>query len=454
MELFLYILIAVVATMLLMTVVFRSLLRRYSEKKDQGFLRTINHIAKERAEANAILASLSIGVVAYGSDHRLIATNDLAQEMLKFVPDTIDAFLNHYGSENGMRAAFLIRSSEVSGIYERDNRVYQIKCEPRHLDGSANRFAGHVIMIQDVTESTRLEEERRAFVANVSHELKTPLTTIKSYTETLLDWGLEEKPQESVRSDLVRIYEDSLRMESLIADLLLLSSIDSKAHYMNARVLDMGSLCRQITERLRPSAEDKNLDFGCLVLPASALVFGDANSIERIVTNLLVNAIKYTPTGGRVQVSVGNIAEDIYVKVKDSGNGIPAEELPNLFDRFYRVDKTGSRQYGGTGLGLAIAHELTELHHGRLEVESQAGTGSAFTLFLPRADRYLIQIFLRLVNNDQVDDILGKAAAQTLSKTLADSDWEVATGPTADRKHLMHVLEKIGQEVNNKMKII
>ena len=243
-------------------------------------------------------------------------------------------------------------------------------------------------------------------------------------------------------------------MESLIADLLLLSSIDSKAHYMNARVLDMGSLCRQITERLRPSAEDKNLDFGCLVLPASALVFGDANSIERIVTNLLVNAIKYTPTGGRVQVSVGNIAEDIYVKVKDSGNGIPAEELPNLFDRFYRVDKTGSRQYGGTGLGLAIAHELTELHHGRLEVESQAGTGSAFTLFLPRADRYLIQVFLRLVNNDQVDDILGKAAAQTLSKTLADSDWEVATGPTADRKHLRHVLEKIGQEVNNKMKII
>ncbi len=351
-----------------------------------------------------------------------------------------------------MRASFLIRASEVSGIYERENNVYQIKCEPRHLDDSATRFAGHVIMIQDVTESTRLEEERRAFVANVSHELKTPLTTIKSYTETLLDWGLKEKDKQSVQKDLARIYDDSLRMESLIADLLLLSSIDSKAHYMKAKVQDMGSLCRQVTERLRPSAEDKNLQFECMVLPASALVFGDANSVERIITNLLINAIKYTPKRGRIQISVGNIAEDIYIKVKDSGSGIPAQDLPNLFDRFYRVDKTGSRQYGGTGLGLSIAHELTELHHGRLEVESQPGRGSAFTLFLPRADRYLVQTFLRLVNKDEVDDILGKAAAQTLTRILSESDWEVSTGPTADREQLSRVLEKIRQNVNNKVK--
>ncbi|NLC89785.1 MAG: HAMP domain-containing histidine kinase [Clostridiaceae bacterium] len=221
---------------------------------------------------------------------------------------------------------------------------------------------------------------------------------------------------------------------------------------MKAKVQDMGSLCRQVTERLRPSAEDKKLQFECMVLPALALVFGDAGSIERIITNLLVNAIKYTPKGGRVQVSVGNIAEDIYIKVKDSGCGIPAQELPNLFDRFYRVDKTGSRQYGGTGLGLSIAHELTDLHHGRLEVESQPGRGSAFTLFLPRADRYLVQTFLRLVNKDDVDDILGKAAAQTLAQMLSGSDWEVSTGPAADREHLTRVLEKIRQNVNNKVK--
>lgn len=452
MEIFLYIVISVVSTMLVMMLVFRSLMRKYSEKKDQEFLRTVNQIANERAEANAILASLSIGIVAYGSDHRLIATNDLAKEMLGNIPDTIDAFLNQYGSDNGMRASFLIRASEVSGIYERENSVYQLRCEPRHLDDSSSRFAGHVIMIQDVTEATRLEEERRAFVANVSHELKTPLTTIKSYTETLLDWGLKEKDKQAVHKDLSRIYEDSLRMESLIADLLLLSSIDSKAHYMKAKVQDMGSLCRQVTERLRPSAEDKKLQFECMVLPALALVFGDASSIERIITNLLVNAIKYTPKGGRVQVSVGNIAEDIYIKVKDSGCGIPAQELPNLFDRFYRVDKTGSRQYGGTGLGLSIAHELTDLHHGRLEVESQPGRGSAFTLFLPRADRYLVQTFLRLVNKDDVDDILGKAAAQTLAQMLSGSDWEVSTGPAADREHLTRVLEKIRQNVNNKVK--
>ncbi|NLC89218.1 MAG: hypothetical protein GX681_04045, partial [Clostridiaceae bacterium] len=270
MEIFLYIVISVVSTMLVMMLVFRSLMRKFSEKKDQEFLRTVNQIANERAEANAILASLSIGIVAYGSDHRLIATNDLAKEMLGNIPDTIDAFLNQYGSDNGMRASFLIRASEVSGIYERENSVYQLRCEPRHLDDSSSRFAGHVIMIQDVTEATRLEEERRAFVANVSHELKTPLTTIKSYTETLLDWGLKEKDKQAVHKDLSRIYEDSLRMESLIADLLLLSSIDSKAHYMKAKVQDMGSLCRQVTERLRPSAEDKKLQFECMVLPALA----------------------------------------------------------------------------------------------------------------------------------------------------------------------------------------
>ena len=214
----------------------------------------------------------------------------------------------------------------------------------------------------------------------------------------------------------------------------------------------MGSQCRQVTDRLRPSAEDKNLQFECMDLPASALVFGDANSVERIITNLLINAIKYTPKKGRIQISVGNIAEDLYIKVKDSGSGIPAQDLPNLFDRFYRVDKTGSRQYGGTGLGLSIAHELTELHHGRLEVESQPGRGSAFTLFLPRADRYLVQTFLRLVNKDEVDDILGKAAAQTLTRILSESDWEVSTGPTADREQLSRVLEKIRQNVNNKVK--
>ncbi len=452
MEIFLYIVIAVVATMLLMTMVYRSLLRRFSEKKDQDFLRTINQIATERAEANAILASLSVGIVAYGSDHRLIACNDLAREMLGNVPDTIDNFLNLYGSDNGMRASFLVHASEISGVYERENRVYQLKCEPRHLAGTGTRFAGHVIMIQDVTESTRLEEDRRNFVANVSHELKTPLTTIKSYAETLLDWGLEEKDKKSLHKDVSRIYEDSIRMESLIADLLLLSSIDSKAHYMKARVLDLGDLTRQITERLRSSAEDKNLHFQCLVLPASALVFGDANSIERIITNLVVNAIKYTRKRGRVQISVGNIAEDIYVKVKDNGSGIPATELPHLFDRFYRVDKTGSRQYGGTGLGLSIAHELAELHHGRLEVESQLGKGSAFTLFLPRADRYLTQTFLRIVNKDQVDDILGEVAAETLAQKLDKSDWEVSTGPTADHERLKRVLEKIKQKVNNEMK--
>ena len=161
MEVFLYIVIAVVSTMLLMTLVFRSLMRKFSEKKDQEFLRTINLIANERAEANAILASLSIGIIAYGSDHRLIANNDLAREMLRNIPDTIDSFLNNFGSDNGMRASFLIRASEVSGIYERENNVYQIKCEPRHLDDSATRFAGHVIMIQDVTESTRLEKGAR-----------------------------------------------------------------------------------------------------------------------------------------------------------------------------------------------------------------------------------------------------------------------------------------------------
>ena len=124
MEIFLYIVISVVSTMLVMMLVFRSLMRKYSEKKDQEFLRTVNQIANERAEANAILASLSIGIVAYGSDHRLIATNDLAKEMLGNIPDTIDAFLNQYGSDNGMRASFLIRASEVSGIYEQIGRAH------------------------------------------------------------------------------------------------------------------------------------------------------------------------------------------------------------------------------------------------------------------------------------------------------------------------------------------
>jgi two-component system phosphate regulon sensor histidine kinase PhoR len=224
---------------------------------------------------------------------------------------------------------------------------------------------------------------RQDFVANASHELKTPLASIKAYAETLLDWALND---ESVnRRFLERIDEQVERLNQLILDLLSLARLESSQEFFEHGPLSVIPVLESCLEGHRGRAEAKNLvlTFDLGNLNPEALILADEEAVRQIFDNLIDNAIKYTPDGGRVRVTCSLAMDAVTVEVEDSGIGIPRDELPRIFERFYRVDKARSRELGGTGLGLSIVKHLISSIHGQISVNSRPGTGSRFTVRIP-----------------------------------------------------------------------
>jgi signal transduction histidine kinase len=296
------VLISVLATALTVIPVMLWMNKRERRRADQNVMRTMRRIANERTESQAILSSLNVGIVAYGSDNRLIASNPVAELYFGVIPDSLDSFLDRFGADNGMRAAYYLESDDVSGELDIDGYTLRLVCQQHPLRIDGEPFGGHIITAQDVTQFRRQEEQRKVFVANVSHELKTPLTTIKSYSETLLDWGIDEKSRDDIKSDVTRIYDDSIRMERLISDLLLLSTIDSSRLHVQMVLFDLSECARQICERFRDQSSAKSIALDFSVLSRQSIVLADRSSVERILTNLIVNAIHYTEAGGSIRV--------------------------------------------------------------------------------------------------------------------------------------------------------
>lgn len=363
----------------------RAATRRYRRETDQRLASMVTQFVDERAKSETILLDLDLGVIAYGRDGVLINANPAARKMLasRPIPEKFNAFISEYGRENGMQAALLLGSEKLSGTVLIQDRVIRLRVKLSHfIDDRASSF---LVVLTDITEQENEEKQRKEFVANVSHELKTPLTTIKTYSESLLDWGLSEKNSDGIRKDIWRIHDDSLRMERLVEDLLLLSSIDSKGIRVRMEILDFAFLARQAVDRLQHQAQEKNIALSCITLSKIPPVFADRTAMERVLTNLVGNAIKYTDRNGQVKVYLSFLIDDVYAKVSDTGFGIEKDHMPRIFNRFYRVDMTGSRMYGGTGLGLSIAKELVELHNGKINVSSVLGKGTEFTVMIPAA---------------------------------------------------------------------
>jgi two-component system sensor histidine kinase VicK len=380
---------AMILTICLMLLAGRLINRRYRSQKDREMSSMVNRFIEERSKSEAILADLDVGVIAYSSDGVLINTNPAARKMLApdSLPEQLSELISRYGQENGIQAALLLGNATISGTVLLHERTLRIRLKESSFD--EGRRAGTIVVLQDITEQEREEKQRKEFVANVSHELKTPLTTIKTYSESLLEWGLAEKNAEAIRKDVWRIHDDALRMERLVEDLLLLSSIDSRGIRIKPELLDFTRVVRQVVDRLSHQAQEKALDLTCYTLTRVPLLFVDRTAMERVITNLVGNAIKYTERGGLVKVYISYLIDDVYVKVADTGFGIDKEHLPRIFNRFYRVDMTGSRMFGGTGLGLSIARELVELHDGKISVNSVLGKGTEFTVMIPIARKVL-----------------------------------------------------------------
>ncbi|MDD5505967.1 MAG: ATP-binding protein, partial [Candidatus Omnitrophica bacterium] len=244
-----------------------------------------------------------------------------------------------------------------------------------------DKVTGSVIVIHDITEIRRLETMRRDFVANVSHELKTPLTSIKGFVETLLEGAMEDKEN---RVNFLKIINNHVdRLNNLINDLLELSYIESKEVELLRNRFDLSILVNEVVMGNKSQAKKKGVEIKS-DLPAGLEILADNSKIEQVLANLINNAIKYNKENGFVQIYSEQLADKLKVVVEDSGSGIPVKDIPRIFERFYRVDKARSRELGGTGLGLSIVKHIIELHSGSVGVESTEGLGSKFWFTLPK----------------------------------------------------------------------
>jgi len=240
---------------------------------------------------------------------------------------------------------------------------------------------GILIVLHDVTELRRLERMRREFVSNVSHELKTPLTSIQAYAETLLSGGLEDEANS--RGFVERIQEQAERLQTLILDLLRLARIESDDVAFEIRSVDVGEVVTEYVEDRADLARSKGVSLKTKPAAVPVIASAEAEGLRTIISNLVDNALNYTPAGGRVEVEWGVVDGEVRIEVSDTGVGIPKEHQGRVFERFYRVDRARSRALGGTGLGLSIVKHLAQAFGGRVELESEQGRGSRFIVWLP-----------------------------------------------------------------------
>ncbi len=255
-------------------------------------------------------------------------------------------------------------------------RFFKVRLVPLRERGKRSLL----LFLQDITEEKRVEAIKKDFVANVSHELRTPLASIKGYSETLLDGGMDDR--ETLREFLKIIDRHATRMARIIDDLLILSRLESQKMPMDSRPVDLGELVSSTASGFEKQARDKGIRLSWSVEDGLPMVWGDRDRLEQVMVNLLDNAIKYTPSGGLVRVNASRKNGLVQVDIADTGIGIPQEDIPRIFERFYRVDKARSRELGGTGLGLAIVKHIIQGHEGRVWVRSTPGKGSTFSFSL------------------------------------------------------------------------
>jgi two-component system, OmpR family, phosphate regulon sensor histidine kinase PhoR len=244
-----------------------------------------------------------------------------------------------------------------------------------------NNLKGAVVVLYEITELKKLETMRKDFVANVSHELKTPITSIRGFAETLLDTDINDK--ETARQFLGIIHDESKRLQTLIQDLLTLSKLEKEDSRLQINKVHVSQIIEESIAVLSQQAEQKEIIVH-VDKPKELTVAADLTGVKQIIINLLANAINYTPKGGEVTILAEEEDERIHLMVKDTGIGIPEESLARIFERFYRVDKARSRNTGGTGLGLAIVKHIVELHKGKIEVESEVNVGTTFHIYFPK----------------------------------------------------------------------
>ncbi|HUF48038.1 MAG TPA: ATP-binding protein [Vicinamibacterales bacterium] len=344
----------------------------------------LDEMARERAHMAAILTGMTEGIVLLDAGGRLVLTNPAVRSMLR-LPD----------GPTGRHFTDVVRHPEImaqvsAALAGRTVVAVEVQLEPdtrrifmtNVVAVAADQGGGAVLVLHDVTDIRRADQVRRDFVANVSHELRTPLTAIRGYVEAL---GESPLPDQS-RRFLDIIGRHARRMERLVHDLLRLARLDAGQESLEQADCAVASLVQAIERDMQAVLDTRRQTIAVDIPPEAAVLHGDPAKLHDVLRNLIENAGNYSPEGGRIEVAARLVDGGIAVTVADRGPGIPDADLARVFERFYRVDRSRTRDPGGTGLGLSIVRHLVDLHGGRVHADRREGGGTAMTVWLPQPD--------------------------------------------------------------------
>ena len=350
-----------------------------------GGQQRIDELTKSRNYLAAVLSGLTEGVVAFDLEQKVLHVNEAALGMLSL---NVEQVLNKNFYELPVSRQFkavvekcLIERKSDSATVRFGDQTFECSC--LQLAPSAAESAGGIMVLEDITEKMHLEKVRSDFVANASHELKTPISAIRGLAETIIDDS--KMPKDVFSRFITRIKSQAIHLDSIVQDLLHLSKFDSSDPANNARRLDLADLARRVYVDKSYDAGDAGLTFDLLIDSEPLEIDGDAEALNQLIVNLVDNAIKYNKDGGKVKMTLFKRGLVGLVQIEDTGIGISSDEKERIFERFYRVDKTRATVAGGTGLGLAIVKHIAQAHKGSVTVDSQLGKGSIFSVNIPLA---------------------------------------------------------------------
>lgn len=340
-----------------------------------------SEVSTQKNQLETILLHMTDGMIAFNREGEIILINPAAKKLLSIRPEDNtfnDIFKKFNLNINMEKIIYLENWTSTEQRIEVEDKYVNVFFAP--FKDSSDRPEGVIAVIQDITEHVKLDNMQKELVADVSHELKTPITSIMGYADTLLEGEYDKETQDKF---LNVIATEARRMAKLVTDLLTLSRYDNNKKATQKESFDLGELVRKCQDKLAIEIKKKNHTVNSFVTADVPPVYADKYDIERVVLNILTNSIKYTPDGGEIKIYVGFVYNDAYIKIFDNGIGIPEEDLTRIFERFYRVDKARTREMGGTGLGLSIAKEILDKNGGSIDIKSVVGQGTEVVIKIP-----------------------------------------------------------------------
>lgn len=341
-------------------------------------------VEKERKKLTSVLANMTEGVIATDNNGKITLINEAAGLLLNKDPNELinQDLLSHLELEEKMEdMSELHESGSIILDFSNEADDYLIRANFSTIFGEFDEITGYITVLSDVTEEEKIERERREFVSNVSHELRTPLTTLRSYLEALTDGAWKD---EDIAPRFLEVTQNETeRMIRMVNSLLELSRMDSQAETLQRSRIDFIEYFHQVIDRFEMNLKDEDIHLIRRIPDIVTYVWIDTDKMTQVLDNIISNAIKYSPEGGKITLGVEKQTRHIVVSIKDEGIGIAYDKIDKIFERFYRADKSRARDLGGTGLGLAITREIIEAHYGRIWASSQDGQGTTIFFVLP-----------------------------------------------------------------------